>query len=108
MEWLDMHNVCPCCRCPMITDNEWRLAATSASSTLSSETTRIQFEQEPLREPVSEQPVVVGEQSDIPETVEEESNAAETIEQMQNDDGFTPAVTSNDDAPSSPVPVASS
>lgn len=26
--WLDKHDVCPCCRCTMITDTEWRYAAT--------------------------------------------------------------------------------
>lgn len=32
IEWLDMHDVCPCCRCTMITDTEWRFAATHSNN----------------------------------------------------------------------------
>lgn len=32
MEWLDKHDVCPCCRCPMITETEWRHAASEATT----------------------------------------------------------------------------
>jgi hypothetical protein len=32
VEWLDMHDACPCCRCTMITDTEWRFAAAHAIS----------------------------------------------------------------------------
>lgn len=41
MEWLDKHDMCPCCRCTMITDIEWRRAASEGDITATNDTEEV-------------------------------------------------------------------
>jgi hypothetical protein len=83
--WLDMHDVCPCCRCTMITDSEWRHAAAHTSD---AEATN-DVDRRPTRDA-----------EEMVETVEEESNGLE-VNESSNEQGqvavsITPVLTTND------------
>lgn len=77
LEWLDMHDVCPCCRCTMITDTEWRYAATHATEVSRSNVGRQARAGEAARESVGEENDITPSQtSGSPDEEEDRTDSA--------------------------------
>lgn len=87
-----MHDVCPCCRCTMITDTEWRHAASAESIRQARVSLRGGEQQMDVNQSTVsrvDEELGVGEDNDLSNSMQDH-DAASTTPAPDNNNGTTP------------------